>query len=71
MGWSKGSSIFNEIIKSLLKHVPDENTRYTIYCEIIPVFFDSDWDTENECVGLDPAYDRWYNEEFYPEIDHW
>lgn len=71
MGWSGGSHLFSEVITTLQKHVQDEDDREAIYVELIDAFEEADWDTLDECMGEDPAYDAavkflhpdWYDEE--------
>lgn len=57
MGWSSGSELFSEIISAVKPVVPDDALRQKIYAAIIPSFEDQDWDTQDECLGEDPAYD--------------
>ena len=58
MGWNEGSEIFGTIIEIMKVHVPEEKTRQAIYEPIIESFFTKDWDTEDECILLDTAYDE-------------
>ena len=62
MGWASGSSLFDAIIEAVMDEVPDKEKRKRIYKPIFDEFQAHDWDTEDECVGLDPAYDEMYNE---------
>lgn len=64
MGWGSGSSLFGTIIESVMEHVKDEETRYQIYLPIYEEFRSHDWDTTDECKGIDPAYDRIIREEY-------
>lgn len=66
MGWSGGSELFREVIKAAVKAIPDNKARKSFYKDIIPAFEDNDWDTQNECLGRDSAYDdaMW---ELYPD----
>jgi hypothetical protein len=57
MGWSSGSTLMDEAIKSLKKYVPDAAARQGVYFDLIIVFDDQDWDTHDECVGKDPSFD--------------
>lgn len=57
MGWGSGSSLFSEIIRAVQPRVADEKLRKEIYKPIIEAFRDDDWDTYDECIGDDPAYD--------------
>ena len=58
MGWSTGSDIMAEVIESLLRNVADDEARNRIYTRLIPAFEKHDWDTQDECRGLDPAFDK-------------
>jgi hypothetical protein len=68
MGWSSGSGLFGELIDSLMKHVSDDDDRKAIYLDMIEAFEAHDWDTLDECVGVDDVYDEIY-EERYPSDD--
>lgn len=57
MGWSRGSQIMDQIIGQLQTHLPDEEVRQGVYAILIETFEDMDWDTQNECEGVDPAFD--------------
>ena len=71
MGWASGSRVMSQIIGAIQPHLPDENARKEVYKILIGVFEDSDWDTQDECEGEDPAFDAaleelhpdWYEEE--------
>lgn len=71
MGWASGSRLFSEVIDVVQKHVLDEEERVNIYKGLIDAFEDADWDTQDECVGEDPAYDAalkelhpdWYDDD--------
>ncbi len=57
MGWSSGSRLFNDLISVLQSEIQDETKRKAIYTKLIQVFEERDWDTQDECLGEDPAYD--------------
>lgn len=71
MGWSSGSEIMNRVIAAVKPHVTDFETRKSIYTPIIEALEDGDWDTQDESVGEDDAFDSalkdlhpsWYDEE--------
>ena len=67
MGWSSGSAVMGGIIEAVKANVPDEETRVRIYRKVIDVLSDLDWDTKDECLGDDPAYDKIYNEMYPPD----
>lgn len=56
MGWSSGSRLFATVIKAVKDRLPDDK-RKALYIELIGAFEDFDWDTQEECLGLDPVYD--------------
>jgi hypothetical protein len=58
MGWSSGSELFGKVIEAIKPAVPDEEARVAIYTKLIPEFENQDWDTQDECLDMDPAYDR-------------
>ena len=66
MGWSSGSGIFNKIIDGVKDVVPDEAARLRIYRPIVDAMCDADWDTLDECLDRDPAFDALYRE-IYPD----
>ncbi len=57
MGWSSGSELFGEVIKAVTDRVSSVEDRKAIYKKLIPAFEDQDWDTQDECMGEDPAFD--------------
>ena len=58
MGWASGSRLFSSIIEVVKPAVADAATREALYTKLIEVFEAEDWDTQDECLGEDPAYDR-------------
>jgi hypothetical protein len=68
MGWSSGTTLFEHVIETVQFHVPDFDTRYNMYVELVSAFGAHDWDNLDEVVGIDPAYDQFYNE-FVKETD--
>lgn len=69
MGWSSGSRVFGDAIKAIKPNVPDKDTRKKIYVKLIEAFEEADWDTLDECLGEDEAYDEIYNERYPHEYD--
>lgn len=57
MGWAGGGRVMEPIIKTIKKCVPDEKIRVRMYKDIINALEDADWDTQDECIGLDTAFD--------------
>ena len=67
MGWSGGSAVAINIIRSIKDNVPDVKSRRRIYKELIFTFEDdADCDTLNECLGEDEVFDSVFKK-FYPE----
>lgn len=69
MGWSSGSRLFDTVIQAISNEVSDVEARKRIYRPLIDSFEEMDWDTQDECQGLDPAYDELYNER-YPDEEY-
>lgn len=57
MGWSSGSTLMGSLIDSLQKNVKQAKKRTLVYKDMIQAFMDEDWDTIDECIGDDPAFD--------------
>lgn len=58
MGWAGGSRLFDEVIQAAKLRVEDYEARVAFYEEVIEAFEDEDWDTQDECLGEDPAFDE-------------
>lgn len=58
MGWSSGSSIMSKVIEGVKPQVADKDARKAIYTTVIEALEDGDWDTQDECLGEDDAYDE-------------
>jgi len=58
MGWASGSELFGDLIPIVKKFIPDEKDRVKFYTKAIVAFEQHDWDTQGECIGADPAYDK-------------
>lgn len=71
MGWASGSRLFSGVISVIKEYVDCEKERKDIYMDLIAEFEEFDWDTQDECIGEDPAYDEalkelhpdWYEDE--------
>lgn len=71
MGWASGSTLFSAVIESIQTHVDVPDIRIQIYIDLIEAFEEADWDTVDECMGEDPAFDvavkqlhpDWFDEE--------
>lgn len=66
MGWSSGSELAESIINTINANVKDDKVKETLYRNLINQFEDHDCDTMCECLGVDPIYDKVFNE-MYPE----
>lgn len=64
MGWNSGGDLFDVIIESVMDNVQDKEIRKKIYKPIYEQFLSHDWDTDNECIGLDPAFDEVLKEQY-------
>lgn len=58
MGWARGSDLMDEIISITQEHVPDPKVRKAMYAGFIAAFEGCDWDTVDESMGNDPAFDE-------------
>lgn len=67
MGWCGGSSIFSAVIKAAKRFIKDPKDRRKFYLALLPEFNAHDWDTQNECDGLDSVFDKILREQ-YPEF---
>jgi hypothetical protein len=57
MGWASGSLIADAIIKTVKAEVKDKEARRRIYLGVIRALENGDWDTQDESLGQDPAFD--------------
>ena len=70
MGWASGSEIMNAVIDAVKPHVTDKAARKAIYTPVIGALEDGDWDTQDESMGKDEAFDEaltelhptWFND---------
>ena len=58
MGWSRGSTIFDDIIDALLEAEVDDSQREIIYTRLIDTFQSHDCDTLFECTKKDDVFDK-------------
>lgn len=58
MGWASGSEIMDEVIHAVNKVDLSEADRVKIFLEVIDALEDRDWDTQDDCLGSDPAFDK-------------
>jgi hypothetical protein len=57
MGWASGGDLYRQIIEALKRLVPDDAERARVHKMLIPLFESADWDTQDECLWVDPAFD--------------
>lgn len=57
MGWASGSELMNGVIGALNETKLDAKERQVFYKKVIAAFEDRDWDTQDECLGSDSAFD--------------
>lgn len=57
MGWASGTELMCRVIHTLQEHIPNVVDRQRAYCSLIDAFEDSDWDTQDDCLGMDDAFD--------------
>ena len=69
MSWATGTGLFSEVIVSLVKNVPEDETRAEIYKDLIGAFTDYDWDAQDECLGEDNVYDEVYKDLYGDLLD--
>ena len=70
MGWSGGSDLMQETIEILKEHV-EEDARVAIYKRLIKAFENHDWDTIDEALEEDPAFDKAYQLLYPEEYQEW
>lgn len=58
MGWSSGSEIMNAVIEAVRDEVKNKERRKAIYKPVIEILENGDWDTQDESIGLDQAFDE-------------
>lgn len=63
MGWSGGTDIARAVIESVMPLVKSAKTRAAIYRPIIRELEINDWDTQDEALGIDPAWDVAFKKE--------
>ena len=68
MGWASGSGLMSEVIASIQENVEDHSIRVVIYTDLINAFEAEDWDTQDECMGEDDAFDEAMGD-LHPEWD--
>lgn len=57
VGWSSGSELYDGVIEAALLAIPDLDKRVTFHMNVIDSFENEDWDTQEECLGRDEAFD--------------
>ena len=67
MGWAAGSSLFSAVAKAAKRFIKDPKDRRKFYVACLDAFLDYDWDTQQECEGVDPVLDQVLREKGYIE----
>lgn len=62
MGWAAGSDVMRRFANLLRQRTVNEKLREGIYRDLISILQDEDWDTENECYGVDSVLDEVLND---------
>lgn len=57
MGWSGGSSVAANLIEVVSNRALRTCDKEAIYKVLINTLEDHDWDTQEECVGIDYIFD--------------
>jgi hypothetical protein len=58
MGWGSGSSLAFDVIKGLSECHATVEQRKMFYGVLIPAMENQDWDTHQDSMGIDPAFDE-------------
>lgn len=70
MGWASGSRVMSDIVMNIrdtgLADEIKDDVRQALYGILIEAFQDADCDTLDECLDIDPAFDKAYAN-FYPD----
>jgi hypothetical protein len=66
MGWSGGTQIAGDMIRSIEDQVPLQHTRVAVYKDLIAALENADCDNLDECIGISDAFDEAL-EEYSPE----
>jgi len=67
MGWCSGSEIMNAVIEAVRDEVKDKEKRKKIYKPVFDTLENNDWDTQDESLGLDQAFDELMCDSSYGE----
>jgi hypothetical protein len=64
MGWASGSELMRGLIEIAQEMIPDDDQRIIFYEKTIKLLQEHDWDTLDEPLGEDDAYDEVYESLF-------
>lgn len=67
MGWASATGLFIEILEAVKDSGLAFEARKELYEKIYDAFVDKDWDTQDEALGIDPAFDALYKE-YYLDV---
>ena len=63
MVWPGRTDLMKIIIQVIKQEYPNADLRKQMYKPIYEQLLNMDWDTQDECIGLDPAFDEVMKEE--------
>lgn len=69
MGWSSGSSLFEEVAGVIRAHVTDYADRVDMYKQLIPIFEDNDAELYEVYGSVDEAFDEAWSDLYPDTID--
>ena len=58
MGWASGSEIVQDLIVAAKACIRNPKERVVFYKRLIETFERHDWDTQDECLEMDPSFDK-------------
>ena len=58
MGWASGSALMRDVIDGVMETKAKPKVREKLYYKLIQAFEDHDCDTLDECLEIDPAFDK-------------
>ena len=68
MGWASGSRLATRLIEAAKETISNEEERVNFYDALIDAFEDTDCDTLDECLDVDPVFDAHWQTK-YPDTD--
>lgn len=68
MGWASGSELASALVYAIQEQKLTKKVKEALYYKLIIEFEHHDCDTMDECLGIDPVYDKVFNE-MYPDFN--